>query len=175
MFQDAAAIAEVVGAIGVMISLVFVGLQVAQANKLARSAAQQKQIESIRDISRLMIENPVLADILTRKPGVEMTGSERVLAVAFMSYAERMWEGLYEQYRQGLIDPQTWEAHRRQARAVQAEPLNEAVWQLRKGWYSERYQKFRDADGAGPTPSKLSYDFDTPGPPPPAPNRTPGQ
>lgn len=166
MFEDAAAIAEVVGAIGVMISLVFVGLQMQQANKLARNAAQQKQIESIRDISRLIIENPVIGDLLTRKPGAELTPSERVFLFAFMSYGERMWEGLYEQYRQGLVDPEVWEAHRRQARAVQADPLNEAVWQVRKGWYSERYQKFRDADSAGPMPTKLSYDLEAPAAPP---------
>jgi hypothetical protein len=167
MLQDFASIADILGAVGVMVSLVFVGIQLMQANKLARSAAQQKQIESIRDISRMMIENPVLGDILTRKPGAEMSDRERVTAVAFMSYGERMWEGLYEQYRQGLVDPETWEAHRRQARAVQADPLNQAVWKLRKHWYSERYQKFRDADNASTT-DRLSYDLDPPKPPEPS-------
>lgn len=168
MFQEAAAIAEVVGAIGVMVSLVFVGVQMMQANKLARAAAHQKQIDAIREISRLIIENPQIADFLTRKPSAELTPSERVIAVAFMSYGERMWEGLYEQYRQGLVDPETWEAHRRQARAVQADPLNQAVWQLRKNWYTERYRKFRESDQAQPIADRLSYDFDRPGSPPAA-------
>jgi hypothetical protein len=173
MFQDLAAVAEIIGAIGVMVSLVFVGIQMMQANKLARAAAQQKQIESLRGISQLVMENPLLADILGRGPGAELTGSERVFVVAFMSYAERMWEGLYEQYRLGLVDPETWEAHRRQARAVQLEPLNQAVWKLRKHWYSDRYQKFRDTDDVRASADKLSYELDVPKPQSPASGQTP--
>jgi hypothetical protein len=161
MVQDAASIADIIGAIGVMISLVFVGLQVAQANKLARAAAQQKQIESVRDLSRVMIENPHIAPLVGKRDA-ELTPAERVFAVAFTTYSERTWEALYEQYRQGLVDSEVWEAHRRHARSVQADPVNQAVWKLRKHWYSERYQKFRDADGANPA-DKLGYDLDTSG------------
>lgn len=166
MFQDLASIADIIGAIGVMISLVFVGIQVMQANKLARAAAQQKQIESLRDISKLLIENREIAPMLMGQHSGELTPEQRLLVVSFMSYGERMWEGLFEQYRAGLVDPETWEAHRRQARAVQADPLNQAVWKLRKHWYSERYQKFRDGDQAA-TSDKLSYNFETPKPQPP--------
>lgn len=45
--RDAALIAEVIGAVAVVISLIFVGIQVALANDLARDAAEQKQIESM--------------------------------------------------------------------------------------------------------------------------------
>lgn len=166
MLQDAASIADILGALGVMVSLVFVGIQVMQANKLARAAAQQKQIESVRDITRLLIEHPMIGELLTRDPKRELTDVERVVVVAFMTYGERTWEALYEQYRQGLVDEEMWEAHRRQSRAVQAHPLAEAVWKLRKQWYSERYQKFREAAGAGQA-DKLSYDLDTPAQPPP--------
>jgi hypothetical protein len=62
MLQDLASLAEIIGAIGVMVSLIFVGLQVMQANQLAREAAEQKQIEAIGSLSRIIAENPRLRE-----------------------------------------------------------------------------------------------------------------
>jgi hypothetical protein len=155
-----ALVAEIVAAVAVVVSLMFVGIQLAQANALARDEAQQKQIEAVADISRMVVENPALADIIARATsGAELSRADQVTVTSYFTFAERTWEALYYQYRAGKIDPELWEAHRMQARVQQALPLNKAVWEQRKSWYSKRYRDFREADGAGESPGLPVYDL----------------
>lgn len=163
--KRAALIAEIVGAVAVVISLVFVGLQLAQANELAREAAEQKQIESIGALSRIVAENPHIADLLARgQTGEPMTPAEQVAATSMITYGQRTWEALYYQYKAGRVSPELWEAHRHQARAMQNTPLGQMVWKQRKNWFSKSYQEFRDSDGAGENPGAVTYDLSPPKP-----------
>ena len=160
MFQDLASIADILGAIGVMVSLVFVGLQMAQANKLARSAAQQQQIDAVARLSRQPIEAPGFADMYARANlGETLTLEERIKLEAVLVYVDRVWEGLYLLYLDGQIEPHLWEAHRAQAlSALLRYPAARAVWNARREWFTPRYRAFRDAelatDGAA-----VNYDY----------------
>lgn len=159
MFQDLASIADIVGALGVMISLVFVGLQVMQANKQSRIAARQEQVVSTALISRLIAENAQLSDIWTRAiAGLELTPAEQTQLVGYLMVVERMQEGLYWQYLDGEVDEELWQAHRKQARAAQNFPVVAAAWKLRKGFFSERYQKFREEETAKVGEDRIRYD-----------------
>jgi hypothetical protein len=165
-----ALIAEVVGAAAVVISLVFVGVQLAQSNELAREAAEQKQIESIGELSRIVAENPHLADLMVRgQAGAPLTPAEQAEVFSLITYGQRTWEALFYQYKAGRVSPELWEAHRQQARAMQNTPLGQAVWRQRKHWFSRSYQQFRDSDGAGQTPDPFTYNLS----PAPSPAATP--
>ena len=145
-------IAQTIGVVAILGSLIVVIVQMRQANRLASSAALRSQIESLKSISRPMYQAPGMADIFVKAmQGKELSESERLLAMAYVTVAERTWEAMYFEYRQGRIDPELWEAHRRQARALSVAPLNQAVWDLRKSWYVKAYQDFRDVDRAKPT------------------------
>jgi hypothetical protein len=148
--RSAALVAEIVGAIAVVVSLVFVGLQLAQSNDLAREAAEQKQIESIGALSLVVAENPYLAELMARdQAGEALSPAERVAVTALMTHGQRTWEALYYQYRAGRVSPELWEAHRVQARAIQNTPMGKATWEGRKNWFSKSYREFRDSEGAG--------------------------
>jgi hypothetical protein len=169
-----ALIAEIIAAVAVVVSLMFVGLQLAQANALARDEARQNQIKSVGDISRMVVENPQLADIIARaSAGETLSRADQVTATSYMTFAERTWEALYYQYLDGKIDAELWEAHRIQARVQQALPLNRAVWEQRKLWFTKRYREFREADGAGVSPSPAVYELTPAAPQQPAAPRAP--
>jgi hypothetical protein len=144
-----ALIAEVIAAAGVIVSLVFVGIQVMQSNTLAREAAEQKQIESIGALSRIIAESPYLSEAISKSTtGEALTPGELVAITSMETYAQRTWEALYFQYRAGRVDPEVWEAHRDQARAIQSGPLSKSVWQRQRTWYSKSYRDFRERDDA---------------------------
>lgn len=174
MFQEAASIAEIIGAIGVMISLVFVGLQVMQANKQSRVAARQEQVVATGLISRVLAEDAQLSDIWTRAiAGLEMTPAERTRVVAYLMFVERMQEGLYWQYLDGQVDEELWQAHRRHARAAQNFPIVATTWELRRSFFSERYQKFRDEETGKAGDDRLRYDVMPAASPPTEPRQPP--
>ncbi len=157
--RPAALIAEIVGAVAVVISLVFVGLQVAQANDLARDAAEQKQIESMGRLSLVVVENPQLADVMARATaGLDVSPGEQLHLTSYLMFVERTQEALYWQYLNGQIDPGLWEAHRLQGQAAQNSPLIQAIWQSRKAFFSKRYREFRDEETRKAGGATLNYD-----------------
>lgn len=162
-----ALVAEVIAAASVIVSLVFVGIQLMQANALAREAAEQKQIESIGSMSRILAENPDLAAIWAKGlAGETLTPAEQVSVTSMITYNQRVWEALYYQNRAGRVDPELWEAHRQQARTAQSLPMSQAMWEQRKTWFSKSYRDFRDSDGAGKAPGSLDYGMPQPAPGP---------
>jgi hypothetical protein len=136
-----------------------------QANALAREAAEQKQIEAIGNLSRIVAENPFLSEAMAKAEAGEMlTPGELVGFTSLDTYAQRTWEALYFQYRAGRVDPELWEAHRELARAIQNRPMSQAVWAQSKQWFSKSYRDFRDGEVAGQTPGSLDYGVPQPAP-----------
>jgi hypothetical protein len=172
-----ALVAEITAAAGVIVSLVFVGVQLMQANTLAREAAEQRQIEAIGNLSRILAENPFLSEAMAKaKAGETLTPGELAALTSLETYAQRTWEALYFQYRAGRVDPELWEAQRELARSIQSQPFSQAVWAQQKQWFSKSYRDFRDSDGAGKTPGSLDYGSPQPAPrpEPAAPQPQPG-
>lgn len=161
MLQDAGSIADLIGAVGVMVSLVFVGVQMAQANKLARSAAQQRQIDAVARLSRQPLEAPGFADLYARANlGMALTLEERIKIESVLVNVDRVWEGLHLLYVDGQIDKDLWEAHRTQAlSALLRYPVARAVWNARKAWFTPEYRAFRDAELAATGGDVANYDY----------------
>lgn len=148
-----ALVAELVGAAGVIVSLVFVGIQLMQANALAREAGEQKQIEAIGNLSRIFAENPQLSETIVKlNAGETPTPAELFAVTSLETYAQRTWEALYFQYRAGHVDPELWEAQRKLARSIQSNPMSQAVWAQEKQFFSKSYRDFRDNEIAGQAP-----------------------
>lgn len=142
-----ALVAEVIGAAAVVVSLVFVGLQINESNQLARSAATQAKIEQMAEFSRVLLQTPGVPELLTKTVARQpLTPAEQVQLGLVFRYGERLQEGVYYQYLEGRIDPDLWEAHRAQVRAAQNNPANDSFWSREKNFYSKRYREFRDAD-----------------------------
>ena len=109
-----ALVAEIGSAIAVVISLVFVGLQVrlgaeetAVNTSAIRSAAFQELSAQIANLNVLMIENPELDSALTRVMDERQqpeSQRQRRLVEAWLRLVYRHGEIAYKQYRDGLID-----------------------------------------------------------------------
>jgi hypothetical protein len=158
--RSAALVAEIIGGLAVVVSLIFVGVQLAQANKLERNAAMQRQVDAVTMLSRQVIDTPGLSDSFGRaNRGETLTRDEKVRLDAFLTYADRTWEGLYLQYLDGQIDKDLWAAHRSQALPVNNSPVSRVVWNARKDWYTPKYRAFREAELATATGEVMSYDY----------------
>jgi hypothetical protein len=155
-----AKIAEIVGGLAVVISLIFVGVQLAQANKLERNAAMQRQIEAVINLQRSVMDKPDLLSAIGRASrGEPLTPIERVNVDAYVMYSDHTWEGLYLQYLDGQIDKDLWEADRAQAQLVNNNPVFMAVWEARRMWFTPRYRAFRDAELANGTGELMNWDY----------------
>jgi hypothetical protein len=174
--KKVALIAEIIGGLAVIISLIFVGVQLAQANKLERNAAMQRQIEAVTTFQR-SVEPDVISALGRAGRGEPLTILERIKVDGYVMYSDHTWEGLYLQYLDGQIDKDLWDAGRAQARLVNNNPVFRAVWNARRMWFTPRYRAFRDAELASGTGELLNYDYfnalEKPQPAAPQPAATP--
>ena len=139
-----AIVSQIVAVAGVIGSLIFVGLQVHQSNRMMRDSAIRHHAERIQSVSQAVFESPDLADIWLRggQDIDKLAPAERVRFVNLCVYVLRIWEQLHVQKEAGAVDRQMWEANVNILRDIHAMPGAAAAWRLRRHLFSRRFQSF---------------------------------
>ena len=111
--QRWALIAEIVGGIAVVLSLIFVGLEIRQSSeetlqntRALEVSAYQDLISQISTMNMLIIEDPSFAELYDRMIQGEnpQNATERRRIDAFFILTARHGDMAFRQYRNGLID-----------------------------------------------------------------------
>lgn len=137
-----AAVAELVGAAGVILSLVYLAGQVRSSGSQARHAAIQSVVNKMNELWNTMASAST-ADLWTRgsKGLDQLEGeSERVQFSALMLSMLRPYEEVYHYRRDGLVDDWTWESISTVCHALMGTPGWWEWWTLRGGWFSSEFQ-----------------------------------
>ena len=109
-WQTGAAIAEIVAAVAVIASLIYLAIQIRQNNELLRSGSRQALVTN--DVSSLAA-NFQNADVFAKYVAGSELSAEDQLRLSFMFALDlRNREFEYFQYANGLLDEQTWLAYR---------------------------------------------------------------
>lgn len=142
-------LAQTVGVVAILGTFVAVLIQMRQTNRLLRSQAQRAQIDGIKYLSEAMYQTPALAEFMARvgSKGLEVLSmSERIQLFGFLMVAERTWEAMYVQYKDGLIDESIWQSHFRQARAAWRDfPATQQFWLMHRDFFMPEYRAFRES------------------------------
>jgi hypothetical protein len=108
--QDLGAIGEIVGAIAVVATLVYLATQIRQNNELLRSGSRQALISN--DVTSLT-SNLQISDVLAKYVSNQQLTSEEQLSLSFVFTIDlRNREFEYIQYSNGLLDEETWMSYR---------------------------------------------------------------
>lgn len=121
-----AAVSEVVGATAVVITLAYLAIQIRQSNDLLRSESRQALVTN--DVTSLSA-NLEHADLFAKYvSGVELTEAEQ-LKMSFMFTLDlRNREFEYFQYKNGLLDEETWLAYRHVIEINHSSELGKKWW-----------------------------------------------
>jgi len=104
------AIGEVAGAIGVIVTLIYLAAQIRQSNNLSRSASRQALVAN--DVTSLTA-NLRIADVFAKLVSAEELTAQDQLELSFMfSIDLRNREFEYFQYTNGLLDEKVWLSYR---------------------------------------------------------------
>ena len=102
-------IAEIFGAAGVIVSLIFVGFQVKQSNILAQGQTRRDMMELGQNELHTLLDDPTIWDLMTKD---EITHEERVKLQVWLVATMRLREFEWSQYRFGIVDDDTYAAHK---------------------------------------------------------------
>ena len=139
-----AAIAEILAALGVIGSLVYLAGQVRGSLKQARQAAIQSVVNQMSNVWTGVAADRDHADIWVR--GSKGTSNledetEGVRFSAFLLSLFRPYEEIFYYRRDGLVDDWTWESISSQCHALMGTPGFMDWWAKRGTWFSTEFQE----------------------------------
>ncbi len=137
------AIAESVGAVGVIASLLYVGLQVRQNTRSVRTATYEALVRSSGEFLTPLVQDPELAARFESAVGdwTSLEASERSQINFLFTQLFRHWENAFFQMRQGTLEPELWDAWRYAMVSYFHQPGVQAWWPTRRSVYSSTFRE----------------------------------
>ena len=138
------AVAELLAAVGVIGSLVYLAGQVRGSLKQARQTAIQSVVNQMNNVWTQTAADQNHADIWVRgSKGVAglKDETEGVRFSAFLLSIFRPYEEIFYYRRDGLVDDWTWESIGSQCHALMGTPGFRDWWGNRSGWFSVDFRK----------------------------------
>jgi hypothetical protein len=139
------AIAQILGAVVGIPSLIFVGIQLFLATKAVRAASSQAHSATYHELSANIIQNQNGFATIWRQ-GLGGTGGlsdeERVRFFAFVSSLLRFFESARIQWCRKQLYREHWRAIDQQARYLAAQPGVREFWDERRHWHCLEFQRW---------------------------------
>jgi len=149
---DLAHIADIVAAIGVIGSMIFVGVQVRQSTRSIRSATLQQQANEWRGYSDLWykfyvaVSDPKVATIFAKgSAGRDLEIDEFARFFLLFRVVLIGIENLHYEFQQGLVDKEVYARFQVSFQeALFAFPGTRAMWQLARHYYGSDFAEYLD-------------------------------
>lgn len=135
------AIAELLGAIAVVTSLLYVAAQVRESTRQARRDATRDLATRISDISLAVATNPELGELLV-KGGADPTQLSSADQARFRGLMNSLFRAMEQQFllrREGALDDESWAAVEHIVHDFVALPGARTYFMDRGGWYTASF------------------------------------
>lgn len=148
------ALGELVGAIAVVVSVLYLAWQV-------RSQVRETKLHAIHEVSHgfregiaaTFLDKQLSELFVAAKDGPEkLSEAERLQFVAFVQRNYRVWEDAFYQRRQGRLDEPHWRSMERQYSSLLSWPGVRWVWSIRRDFYTPEFAAYVDSLEPGPHP-----------------------
>ncbi len=126
------AIGEILGAVGVILTVGYLALQVRQNTKIVRSASYLDVATQVKDIFMSVSTNKELADLITQalmgSEVLDRSGTMRVNNY-FLSLLG-IFESSYQAFQEGIVSVEHWEGIEKSLRQLAHSPYVQNMWDL---------------------------------------------
>ncbi len=146
--QDWGAIGELAGGVTVIVTLIYLALQIRQNTRAIRLGTGYAVTEEFRDMFALIAGQSSLAELIVKgaNDAVSISGSVKMRYWSFTANFVRAFENAYIQSSEDALDPRHWAGMKRMVTDFAQVPGFRDYWPNRKHWYSEDFQHFMDVE-----------------------------
>ena len=141
------AISQLVGSLAVVLSVLYLAVQVHQSTRVARLATQDAAATALRDVTKPLMENAELERIW--RVGLEDISALSIEERARFFHASyqflKAFETIHFHYVYGLMDKELWEGWHGLLRHYIFASGMAHYWKLRPEVFSARFRKFVDS------------------------------
>jgi hypothetical protein len=151
------AVAELIAAIGVIASLVYVGFQIRQ-NTLSVTASAHRAInDKFISVNEFIAKDAetIKAFLAGRERLEELNEVDTGRFIAIMMNILLHFEDVFYQHRQGLVGDQYWERIERMIGLYVTEPGVQGYWSIFKEWSTDDFREYLDSRFAEAGPARI--------------------
>ena len=139
------AIGEILGAAAVVVSLVYLAIQIRIQNKESRLAATHEISVGFRESLSSFLDSDLVDIFLKANRDIDsLSENERLRLLIGMQRIYRLWEEAYHQHAAGRLDPRVWNAMVSLYSSYLSAPGFSVFWELRKQHYDAEFRAFVD-------------------------------
>ena len=142
------ALGELIGGIDIIVSLIYVALQIKQNTDTLKLSTIHNTAEDLADIYLVPAQNNELADIFFR--GMQdlntLDAIERLRLYSYYHKFFRTMENVHYQFSHGALEPGQFKGITNQFVFLISLPGGLVYWQERRRWYNDDFQTYLDAE-----------------------------
>jgi len=137
-------IAEIVAAALVIVSLIYVGLEIRQNTAATHAATGQAWFDTFDGHVGLINSSPTLAGILHRgATGLSNLQADEIIQFgAFLDQSFTSLEIFYFQWKAGMLDARLWSIQGHALGALLMQPGQRQWWETRRHWFDKEFQEY---------------------------------
>ena len=153
--EQYAYLAEIIGVIIVVVTLVYLSLQVRQGANLMRSEARQALMNNTRGQVLAYLDNVDLFDKMSDEEKLSPADQMRFSSLWILNMRNREHE--WFQYKDGILDEPTWLSYRKIIRLTLSSKRHRTWWNKMKGVFDSEFAEMVD-QFIGETPESNIWD-----------------
>lgn len=149
--QEIANIGEILGASGVIASLIFVGYQIKSNTKTARLRMHEQATQTLLSFLNAVLRDPeafALGLQSTDENFADLTDGQKMFFFGTMVGFFKHFELLYAQYAEGVLDQESWDAWSEQIRMYYSQPGAKTWWKLRRATFIPGFRDYMETSTA---------------------------
>ena len=141
------AVGELVGAAGVIFTLIYLALQIRQNSEDVRSATRQSISTTQTQMGLEAAKDPILRASAARWQGLEIgsdDSEEEFVDNLYVRSNMRMWENQFYQHRAGTFSDEMWFGYVNNMQGAMQQPKFRQWWETNRELYSGAFPQFVD-------------------------------
>jgi hypothetical protein len=146
------AIGELVGAAAVVVSLIYVSIQVRSGTQALQTTTRDSVFKSLQEWNLVVMADPRLGWIFqSGAKDFEGLGEEdraRYLHVMYSFF--KVFENIYLHHLDGVVPPEIWEPQLKTLTLYATQPGGRKYWEARKAFYDPRFKTVMEGLKPGP-------------------------
>ena len=141
-------IGEMIGGFGVVISIVYLAIQIRKNTEAERTSTYQAVVSDFGAMNNTMAASPELSHLFVRAMEnyhqLDPNQKARISQVFFQCF--RFFENMFYQHRKGYLDEEVWTGWKRLMLTYYSRPGFQTWWEHRRDVYSESFAIFLDTE-----------------------------
>ncbi len=137
-------IAEISAAVLLIVSLIYVAVQIKQNTAATQAATGQAFVNTMNGYVGLINSSPTLADILHRGANglSNLKNGEVIQFGAFVDQSFANFETFYFQWKAGVLDARLWSIQSHAIADFMVQTGQQQWWETKRHWFDQEFQEY---------------------------------